>query len=124
EERLRPHRAEDMGLLGSVSASVRAGGGAPAPVEERLRPHRAEDMGLLGSVSASVRAGGGAPAPVEESYSGNAGDTADSEDNWSSHTHHAPESHGIRCIGCHMSAVNWRFITRRRDHTFHPPLPE
>jgi hypothetical protein len=34
-ERLRPHRAEDMGILGSVSASVRAGGGAPAPVQER-----------------------------------------------------------------------------------------
>jgi len=34
EERL-PHRAEDMGILGSVSASVRAGGGAPAPVQER-----------------------------------------------------------------------------------------
>src|SRR5213075_2032200 len=33
-ERLRQHRAEDMGILGSVSASVRAGGGAPAPVEE------------------------------------------------------------------------------------------
>ena len=34
-ERLRPHGAEDMGILGSVSASVRAGGGAPAPVQER-----------------------------------------------------------------------------------------
>src|SRR5947207_8440529 len=34
-ERLRPHRAEDMGILGSVSASARAGGGAPAPVQER-----------------------------------------------------------------------------------------
>jgi len=47
-ERLRPHRgpqrgsragvarrAEDMAILGSVSASARAGGGAPAPVEER-----------------------------------------------------------------------------------------
>jgi len=33
-ERLRPHRAEDMDILGAVSASVRAGGGAPAPVEK------------------------------------------------------------------------------------------
>ena len=32
--RLRPHLAEDMYILGEVSASVRAGGGAPAPVEE------------------------------------------------------------------------------------------
>jgi serine/threonine protein kinase/Tol biopolymer transport system component len=30
-ERLRPHRAEDMGIRGEVSASVRAGGAAPAP---------------------------------------------------------------------------------------------
>jgi error-prone DNA polymerase len=49
EERLRPHRgpqrgsraeahrAEDMGILGSVSASVRAGDGAPAPVQESER---------------------------------------------------------------------------------------
>src|SRR5436190_21501858 len=35
-ERLRPHGAEDMEILGSVSASVRAGGGAPAPVQERF----------------------------------------------------------------------------------------
>jgi DNA-binding beta-propeller fold protein YncE len=32
--RLRPHRAEDMEIRGEVSASVRAGGGAPAPVQE------------------------------------------------------------------------------------------
>jgi predicted CXXCH cytochrome family protein len=40
------------------------------------------------------------------------------------HTHHAPESPGSRCIDCHMSDVNWRLITRRRDHTFQPPVPE
>jgi len=44
--------------------------------------------------------------------------------NDSSHTHHAPESSGSRCIECHMSDVNWRLITRRRDHTFQPPVPE
>ena len=32
QERLRPHRAEDMELRGEVSASVRGGGGAPPPV--------------------------------------------------------------------------------------------
>ena len=42
----------------------------------------------------------------------------------SAHTHHAPESQGSRCIECHMSDVNWRLITRRRDHTFQPPVPE
>jgi hypothetical protein len=40
------------------------------------------------------------------------------------HTHHAPDSQGSRCIGCHMSDVNWRLITRRLDHTFQPPVPE
>src|SRR6266487_2677609 len=71
KKRLRPHLAEDMDILGEVSASVRAGGGAPAPVEksQRLRPHLAEDMDILGEVSASVRAGCGAPAPVEKSQS-------------------------------------------------------
>ncbi|HMF95873.1 MAG TPA: cytochrome c3 family protein [Vicinamibacterales bacterium] len=43
---------------------------------------------------------------------------------WSSHTHHAPESQGSRCVECHMSDVNWRLFTRRRDHTFQPPVPE
>src|SRR5438093_10162959 len=33
DERLRPRRAEDMEIRGEVSASVRAGGGAPAPVQ-------------------------------------------------------------------------------------------
>ena len=33
--RLRPCRAEDKRLRGEASASVRAGGGAPAPVNER-----------------------------------------------------------------------------------------
>jgi predicted CXXCH cytochrome family protein len=40
------------------------------------------------------------------------------------HTRHAAESAGSRCIECHMSDVNWRLLTRRRDHTFAPPVPE
>jgi predicted CXXCH cytochrome family protein len=40
------------------------------------------------------------------------------------HTHHAADSAGSRCISCHMSDVNWRLLTRRRDHTFQPPVPE
>jgi ATP-binding cassette subfamily B multidrug efflux pump len=40
EERLRPYRAEDMGIQGEVSASVRAGGGAPAPVKDDTRMQR------------------------------------------------------------------------------------
>ena len=55
EERLRPRRAEDMPIRGEVSASVRAGGGAPAPVsnagkaalEALIRKHATlEDIGL------------------------------------------------------------------------------
>lgn len=41
-----------------------------------------------------------------------------------SHTRHAPESAGSRCVECHMSDVNWRLLNRRRDHTFSPPVPE
>src|SRR6266850_4420084 len=33
QQRLRPHRAEDQRIRGEVSASLRAGGGAPAPVK-------------------------------------------------------------------------------------------
>jgi predicted CXXCH cytochrome family protein len=40
------------------------------------------------------------------------------------HTFHAPASAGSRCINCHMSDVNWRLLTRRRDHTFQAPVPE
>ena len=40
------------------------------------------------------------------------------------HTFHNADSTGSRCIGCHMSDANWRLLTRRRDHTFQPPVPE
>ncbi|OLC46680.1 MAG: hypothetical protein AUH43_13340 [Acidobacteria bacterium 13_1_40CM_65_14] len=40
------------------------------------------------------------------------------------HSHHDVDSQGSRCVACHMSDVNWRLITRRRDHTFQPPVPE
>jgi predicted CXXCH cytochrome family protein len=40
------------------------------------------------------------------------------------HTRHAADSAGSRCVECHMSDVNWRLLTRRRDHTFAPPVPE
>jgi predicted CXXCH cytochrome family protein len=40
------------------------------------------------------------------------------------HTYHPAASAGSRCIGCHMSDVNWRLLIRRRDHTFQPPVPE
>jgi ATP-binding cassette, subfamily B, multidrug efflux pump len=39
-ERLRPYRAEDMGIRGEVSASVSVGGGAPAPVRDDTRLQR------------------------------------------------------------------------------------
>ena len=42
----------------------------------------------------------------------------------SGHSRHADDSQGSRCVACHMSDVNWRLITRRRDHTFQPPVPE
>lgn len=40
------------------------------------------------------------------------------------HAHHAPASAGSRCVSCHMGDVNWRLLTRRRDHSFAAPVPE
>lgn len=40
------------------------------------------------------------------------------------HTRHAVNSPGSRCVGCHMSNVNWRMQLRRLDHSFAPPVPE
>jgi len=42
----------------------------------------------------------------------------------SAHTHHPADSPGSRCVSCHMSDVNWRLLTRRRDHTLSAPVPE
>ncbi|MGQ0735981.1 MAG: multiheme c-type cytochrome [Acidobacteriota bacterium] len=58
-----------------------------------------------------------------------AGPRADAAVPWSNeaierHTFHRAPSSGSRCIGCHMSDVNWRLLIRRRDHTFQPPVPE
>src|SRR5262249_22704637 len=53
-----------------------------------------------------------------------AGEGTEDAEAWSAHTHHAPASAGSRCVECHMSDVNWRLFTRRRDHTFQPPVPE
>ncbi|MGE0463834.1 MAG: multiheme c-type cytochrome [Vicinamibacterales bacterium] len=64
----------------------------------------------------SRESGVGSPQPaVKRSFTG-AGLQA--------HTFHDPESAGSRCINCHMSDVNWRLLTRRRDHTFKAPVPE
>ncbi|MGD9905101.1 MAG: cytochrome c3 family protein [Vicinamibacterales bacterium] len=40
------------------------------------------------------------------------------------HSFHGADSAGSRCVGCHMSDVNWRLLMRRRDHTFQAPVPE
>src|SRR5436190_1509006 len=55
-ERLRPHGAEDVGILGSVSASVRAGGGAPAPVQERWAGRAGGAGGASGAGAAAAPA--------------------------------------------------------------------
>jgi predicted CXXCH cytochrome family protein len=70
---------------------------------------------------------GGSRGANEAGGSGQAGDGGQNPTpivDLSAHTHHAPASQGSRCIACHMSEVNWRLITRRRDHTFQPPVPE
>ncbi|MCA9544080.1 MAG: ammonia-forming cytochrome c nitrite reductase subunit c552, partial [Myxococcales bacterium] len=39
------------------------------------------------------------------------------------HTHHAPESEGSRCIGCHMPKMDLQLRMTVRDHTISSPLP-
>ena len=39
-----------------------------------------------------------------------------------SHTHHRPDSHGNRCIACHMPMTEFARM-RRSDHSFRPPAP-
>jgi ATP-binding cassette subfamily B multidrug efflux pump len=52
-ERLRPHRAEDERIRGEVSASVRAGGGAPAPVQN-VRARRIADAAAAARLDKDV----------------------------------------------------------------------
>jgi inosose dehydratase len=63
KKRLRPHLAEDMGILGEVSPSVRAGGGAPAPVEKKMTASRRSFLFSVGASaltgSAGIRAAAG-----------------------------------------------------------------
>ncbi|HZT75387.1 MAG TPA: multiheme c-type cytochrome [Vicinamibacterales bacterium] len=69
-----------------------------------------KEPGKVGAADRSLRE----PDPEREA----------SAERWTAHTHHAADSPGSRCIECHMSDVNWRLFTRRRDHTFQPPVPE
>ncbi len=95
------------GQAGTAGGAGRAGGAGTAG-----------GAGEAGGASGAGTAGGAGRA----GQSGGAGTAG--ADAWSSHTHHAPDSPGSRCIECHMSDVNWRLFTRRRDHTFQPPVPE
>ena len=74
----------------------------------------------------------GAPAEAQSPLArvtSRSADTAESREPWADaalarHTFHAADSTGSRCVNCHMSDANWRLLTRRRDHTFQPPVPE
>ncbi|MEW6320945.1 MAG: cytochrome c3 family protein [Acidobacteriota bacterium] len=67
---------------------------------------------------------GGASAGSEEGAAGVGATRVYAGVELGRHTFHAADSEGSRCIGCHMSDVNWRLLIRRRDHTFEAPVPE
>ncbi len=90
--------AEGVGGAEGAGGAVRAGG-AEVGAEVRLRLPRAKGL----------RADATVPWPAQA---------------LEAHTFHRVASAGSRCIGCHMSDVNWRLLMRRRDHTFQPPVPE
>jgi HEAT repeat protein/cytochrome c554/c'-like protein/doubled CXXCH motif protein len=74
--------------------------------------------------SAPASADRNAPASADRSAKASAEREPTPIPNLEAHTHHRADSQGSRCIECHMSDVNWRLFTRRRDHTFQPPVPE
>jgi hypothetical protein len=104
------------------------------PVETADGGHTKESDLLCTQCHKAGGAGGAGEAatatPARESLrssarsSGERGWGPASNDYGPSHTHHAADSQGSRCVECHMSDVNWRLFTRRRDHTFQPPVPE
>ncbi|WP_198369917.1 cytochrome c3 family protein [Roseomonas rosulenta] len=40
------------------------------------------------------------------------------------HHHHAPGTPGAQCVSCHMPAVTYMGVDRRRDHAFSIPRPD
>ncbi len=40
------------------------------------------------------------------------------------HHHHAPESGGARCVGCHMPNTTYMLVDARRDHSIRIPRPD
>ena len=90
---------------------------------------RTKQSDVLCTQCHSVGSNGAARAPATGETTGRSGGVQVAESpatfaNLSAHTHHAADSPGSRCVECHMSDVNWRLITRRRDHSFQPPVPE
>ena len=91
--------------------------------------HRASALGsqlsAVGAQRSGVNVESGASDADRERREGASGELrADGRNTLERHTFHAASSEGSRCINCHMSDVNWRLLIRRRDHTFHAPVPE
>jgi len=106
--------SESLKSSREASASVRAGGGAPPPLEKSGAPAPVEKSEIPPQLQES------APPLAEKESERQPSSIPDLEQ----HTHHTAASQGSRCISCHMSDVNWRLLTRRLDHTFQAPVPE
>jgi predicted CXXCH cytochrome family protein len=100
------------------------GGGHTRESDTLCTQCHSDGAGRAGRAGGAGAAGGSARAGEAGRGDGAGGSRAALIPDLSAHTHHAADSPGSRCVECHMSDVNWRLITRRRDHTFQPPVPE
>ena len=110
----------------SLKLQVRDNAGVTLPQSDALCTQCHERDSIVDSRWAVARPSGDGPTPPQlRSPDSHEPSTSDPRrPTIDRHSHHAPASSGSRCIECHMSDVNWRLLTRRRDHSFASPVPE
>jgi predicted CXXCH cytochrome family protein len=117
------------GEVACTSCHVAHGSRHPFSLKVNITQGRTGDLLCTQCHAPAVPVAGVAPRATPAQLPRSTGSRPDAAVPWpaaaiEAHTFHRPASTGSRCIGCHMSDVNWRLLIRRRDHTFQPPVPE